>query len=209
MWKIMEVAIYFATIALCVYHFAYTAPAIAREAQILGTELVAQGISTPDSQDVNKILELGPWGIVFILSVKLVVDYFNKSKEQERCNVKIKESEEHLSALLKELRTQIEKGVEENYDAISEMQQRIEKETSEIRITIGRLDQQIAHVGIKTDEMYNWHNLNDDSGSKVWYVRRQVYSSLDKLVDVQREQSTILQNQQAILDRILKDIEKK
>lgn len=196
------------TIALCIYQFSTAAPAIAREAKSISAELIAQGISTPDSGDVNKVLELGPWGIVFILSVKLVVDYFNKAKEQERCTAKIKESEDHLTAMLKEVKEKIEKGIEANNDAIYEMQERIEKETSEIRSTISRLDQQIIHTSIKTDEMYNWHNLSDDSGGKVWYVKKSMYDSVEKIYEIQRQQNEILKQQASILDKILKDVQK-
>jgi hypothetical protein len=210
MWKIIEIAVYFVTIALCIYQFSTVVPVVMGEVQKI---VHVQGVSTPDTEDISKILELGPWGIVLILCVKLVVDYFNKSREQQLCNTKIKNMEDNICTTLKELRGCIERGIErgidEGHDAISESRERIEKETTEIRTVSDRIDKQINRISMKTDEMYNWHNLNDESGAKVWYIRKSLYDSLEKLVDVQRSQNEILRNQQTILSQILKDVENK
>ena len=203
MWKIVELATYIITILLCIYQFAVTAPVVVTQIETIGVE-VAQGVDVPSADDVDKIFQLGPWGIVLILSVKLVVDYFSKAKEQERCASKIKETELRLIELIKDIKTSVDKGTEENYHAVSEMQSRLEREMAEFRQAMLRLDQTLSHISVKTNEIYNWHNANDDSGGKVWYVKKSLYDSLDKLVDVQRAQNELLKGQQVILTQILK-----
>lgn len=54
-------------------------------------------------------------------------------------------------------------------------------------------------------DLYDWHNVTDDDGVKIWYVRRSLEGAVEKLVNAVNEQNKAL-NELATTNKALLDI---
>lgn len=60
----------------------------------------------------------------------------------------------------------------------------------------------------QVQDLYDWHNINDDDGVKRWYVKQSLEDSVRSVADAITAQNKILLQLTATNDALLKVIEK-
>lgn len=109
---------------------------------------------------VKYLIEKGGWqGILLAIAIAWIVfreRMFFSTKKTDG------DSEKELEALR-------QANIKEDLKSILEQSRAIEEKLEELER--------------KTDELYAWHNIRDDEGVFVWYVRKSLEESIDKLED--------------------------
>lgn len=127
--------------------------------------LLAQAVPSTNPEDINQLIKLGPWGIVLIMAIKMVIDYLQKGKDDQKVANKIAETKSQVREGVQEIKTLIEK---------------IDERNNKYREEIELLNQRV-------NELYNWHNVVDDDNVKIWYLRKSFTDAISKISDHSEE----------------------
>jgi hypothetical protein len=52
----------------------------------------------------------------------------------------------------------------------------------------------IDDISRKVDSLHEWHNISDEEGVKIWYLRKSLEKTLEKLVENTDRQTEILRD---------------
>lgn len=58
-----------------------------------------------------------------------------------------------------------------------------------------KIDELATYIDVvvdKTNSMYEWHNKDDQDGTKIWYFKRSFKDSLDTLIETIRKQNEVI-----------------
>lgn len=142
--------------------------------------MLAQALPTPTPDDVNSLIKLGPWGIVLIMAIKMIIDYLQKGKEDQKIANKVTEAKNAIREGVLEIKTIIEKIDAHN-----------DKSKEELHIINNRIS-----------ELYNWHNIVDDDNVKIWYIRKSFTDAILKISDNSEETNKLFLKMAESLERM-------
>jgi len=57
----------------------------------------------------------------------------------------------------------------------------------------------IKKIAQQTDDLYRWHDVRDDEGIPIWYVRKSLEKAIDNLSENVAKQTVVLQEQSNLL----------
>lgn len=65
------------------------------------------------------------------------------------------------------------------------------------------LDVVVRDVKIRVDELYRWHDVRDEDGTPIWYIRSSMTRSVEQLARSISELETAVRRQAEVLDKLM------
>lgn len=59
----------------------------------------------------------------------------------------------------------------------------------------------IKAIAKQTDDLYRWHDVRDNEGVPIWYVRKSLEKAINKLADNVEKQTVAIREQNTLLER--------
>ena len=118
--------------------------------------------------DPKDAIGLGPWALSAVLIVKLLISSFQQMKQESK-----------IESLLK----QINESLKSNFESLSD--------SMDVNFD-DLIEKNLGSVSKKVEELYNWHNITDSDGVRIWYIRRSLSEAIQKLTDTISLQTQIL-----------------
>lgn len=73
---------------------------------------------------------------------------------------------------------------------------------------VGFLVSKILTISKQTEDLYTWHNISDEEGVKIWYVRRSLEEAIGKLADNIAEQTKLMSKWQQESHDMMRDLQR-
>lgn len=64
----------------------------------------------------------------------------------------------------------------------------------------------LSFIRDRIEDLYKWHDKEDDDGVKIWYVRRSLEHNIKKLPITLEKQRELMETMSAVFDRVQSDV---
>ena len=77
----------------------------------------------------------------------------------------------------------------------------------DIKALVADMEDNFCSARKKIDQLYSWHDREDDDGVKVWYIRTTLEKSLGQLTDTLEKQNRLIMNQIKRISELERDVQ--
>lgn len=80
------------------------------------------------------------------------------------------------------------------------------EQVDEIYHTVKGVGRDVCYIRDRIEDLYKWHDKEDDDGVKIWYVRRSLEHSIKKLPLTLERQRELMETMSTVFDRLQSDV---